>query len=329
MAITQKRTLGGLTVFPLGLGCMGMSAFYGDRDESASVVTLERAVDLGIDFFDTADMYGHGHNEELVGRVLKPVRNRVKIATKFGNTWNEKGERTGIRNDPTYIRQACDHSLQRLGVDVIDLYYMHRRDPKVPIEDSVGAMQLLVQAGKVRHLGLSEVSAETLRQAHAVHPIAALQTEYSLFTRDVEAEILPACRDLGVGFVPYSPLGRGFLTSGLRSLDQLGATDWRRQNPRFNEANFSKNVQVLEKLDGVARRKGCSTTQLALAWVLAAGQDVVPIPGTKKIKYLEENFGSLDVQVTPQDREEINALCPPGIVAGDRYPTEAMAAVNL
>ncbi|HEY0792581.1 MAG TPA: aldo/keto reductase [Chthoniobacterales bacterium] len=328
MAITLKRTLGGLTVFPLGLGCMGMSAFYGDRDEGASAATLERAVGLGIEFFDTADMYGHGHNEELVGRVLKPVRDRVKIATKFGNTWNEKGERTGISNDPAYIRKACDDSLQRLGVEVIDLYYMHRRDPKVPIEDSVGAMKQLVQAGKVRFLGLSEVSAETLRQAHAVHAIAALQTEYSLFTRDVEAAILPACRELGVGFVPYSPLGRGFLTSGLRSLDQLSANDWRRQNPRFNEANFSKNVEVLQKLDGFARRKGCSTTQLALAWVLAAGSDVVPIPGTKKIKYLEENFGSLDVQLTPQEREEVSTLCPPGAVAGERYPSEGMAAVN-
>lgn len=329
MAIAQKRRrLGELTTLPLGLGCMGMSAFYGDRDENQSVATLKRALELGIDFFDTADMYGLGHNEQLVGRVLKPVRDQVIIATKFGNTWNEKGERTGISNDPHYIKEACDRSLERLGIDVIDLYYMHRRDPQVPVAESVGAMKELVQAGKVRFLGLSEVSAETLRQAHAVHPIAAVQTEYSLFTRDVESDILPVCRQLGVGFVPYSPLGRGILTSGLRDLNQLSADDWRRQNPRFRPDNFSKNVEIIKQLDAIAQEKGCTTTQLALAWVLATGDDVVPIPGTKKAKYLEENVGALDVDLTPEERQRLSDLVPPGAVAGERYPEEGMAAVN-
>jgi aryl-alcohol dehydrogenase-like predicted oxidoreductase len=328
MATAQKRKLGELTVFPLGLGCMGMSAFYGERDEDQAVATLKRAIELGIDFFDTADVYGLGHNEELVGRVLKPVRDRVIIATKFANTWNENGERTGISNDPLYIKQACDRSLQRLGTDVIDLYYMHRRDPNVPVEDAINAMSELVREGKVRFLGLSEVSAATLRRAHSVHPITALQTEYSLFTRDVEAEILPVCRELGVGFVAFSPLGRGILTSGLRDLNQLTPDDWRRSVPRFQGENFSKNLEIVEKLDRIAQEKNCTTTQLALAWVLAAGEDVVPIPGTKRVKYLEENVGALDVQLTPEERQRLSDLVPPGSVAGERYPEEALEAVD-
>ncbi len=328
MLTVPKRKLGELTVFPLGLGCMGMSAFYGGRDENQSLATLERSIELGIDFFDTADMYGFGANEELVGKALKPVRNRVVIATKFGNTWNSRNERTGVSNDPRYIKEACDSSLQRLGVDVIDLYYMHRRAIDVPVEDSVGAMKELVLAGKIRFLGLSEVSIETLRKAHAVHPIAALQTEYSLFSREVEADVLPECRKLGIGFVPYSPLGRGVLTSGLRNLDQLDADDWRRSIPRFQEANFARNREIVKKLDDFARAKGCTTTQLALAWVLAAGDDVVPIPGTKKVRYLEENFGSLKIQLTAEEHSQLSALSPPGSVAGERYLAEGMSLVN-
>ncbi|MBV9999436.1 MAG: aldo/keto reductase [Verrucomicrobia bacterium] len=329
MATSQeRRKLGALTTSPLGLGCMGMSAFYGERDEEQSVATLKRALELGVDFFDTADVYGMGHNEELVGRVLKPIRGQVIIATKYANTWNEKGERTGISNDPRYIKQACDRSLQRLGINVIDLYYMHRRDPQVPVAESVGAMKELVEAGKVRFLGLSEVSVQTLREAHAIHPIAAVQTEYSLFTRDVETEILPACRELGVGFVPYSPLGRGILTSGLRDLNQLSPHDWRRNSPRFQPENFSRNVEIIKQLDAVAQEKGCTTTQLALAWVLAAGDDVVPIPGTKKVKYLEENVGALKVHLTPEECRRLRELVPPGAVAGERYAEEGMAAVN-
>jgi aryl-alcohol dehydrogenase-like predicted oxidoreductase len=328
MLTVPKRKLGALTVFPLGLGCMGMSAFYGGRDENESVATLERAIELGIDFFDTADVYGFGANEALVGKVLKPARDRVLIATKFGNTWNSRNERTGISNDPRYIKEACDRSLQRLGVDVIDLYYMHRRAVEVSVEDSVGAMKELVLAGKIRFLGLSEVSVETLRKAHAVHPIAAVQTEYSLFSREVEADILPECRELGIGFVPYSPLGRGVLTSGLRNLDQLDADDWRRSIPRFQEGNFARNLEIVKQLDVLAHAKGCTTSQLALAWVLAAGDDVVPIPGTKKVRYLDENFGSLKVRLTVEERARLSALSPPGSVAGDRYLAEGMALVN-
>ncbi len=326
--MSTPRHLGALTTSPLGLGCMGMSAFYGERDEPGSVATLQRALELGVAFFDTADMYGHGHNEELVGRTLRSVRDRIVLATKYGNTWNEQGERTGVSNDPKYIREACDRSLARLGFDVIDLYYMHRRDDRVPIEDSVGAMKALVEAGKVRHLGLSEVSADTLRRAHAVHPIAALQSEYSLFTREVEAEILPTCRELGVGFVPYSPLGRGALTSALRDLSELSPSDWRRQSPRFTSENFTKNLERVQQLDRIAHEKGCSTTQLALAWVLAAGDDVVPIPGTKKVKYLEENVRSLDVGLSPDERQRLSDLFPPGTAAGERYPEAAMTYVN-
>ncbi len=307
---------------------MGMSAFYGDRDEPQAIATLQRAVELGINFFDTADVYGFGDNESLVGEVLGPVRHQILIATKFGNTWNEKNERTGVSNDPDYIKEACDRSLQRLGIEVIDLYYMHRRDPKVPLEESIGALRELVEAGKVRFIGLSEVSADTLRKAHAIHPITALQSEYSLFSREVESEVLPACRALNVGFVPYSPLGRGMLTSGLRNLNQLEADDWRHSVPRFQAENFQKNIERVKALDELAKTKECTTSQLALAWVLAAGEDVVPIPGTKKTKYLEENVAAAKVQLSAEEMAELDRLFPSGSAAGERYPESAMVHLN-
>lgn len=327
----QTRQLGrsGLTVSAMGLGCMWMSEFYGEADEAESVATLHRAIDLGVTFLDTADMYGVGRNEELVGRAIRDRRDRVILATKFGNVRTEDGGFAGVNGRPEYVRQACDASLKRLGVDVIDLYYQHRVDRETPIEETVGAMTELVKAGKVRYLGLSEAAPGTLRRAHAVHPIAALQTEYSLWSRDPEDEILPACRELGVGFVPYSPLGRGFLTGQIKSPDDFAPDDFRRRSPRFQGENFAKNLELVAGIEAMAAEKGCKPSQLALAWVLAQGDDLVPIPGTKRVKYLEENAGALDVRLTPADLARIDALAPKGAAAGTRYPEAHMDRVNV
>ena len=310
----QTRKLGrsGLEVSALGLGCMGMSEFYGATDETEAVNTIHRAIDLGVTFLDTADIYGSGHNEHLVGRALKDRRDAVVLATKFGNVRDADGTFIGINGRPDYVRAACEASLKRLGVDVIDLYYQHRVDPNTPIEDTVGAMAALVTEGKVRYLGLSEAGAETIRRAAAVHPIAALQSEYSLWTREIESEILPTVRALGIGFVPYSPLGRGFLTGQITKIEDLDADDWRRKGPRFQGDNFERNLDLVTKVKALADAKGCTAAQLALAWVLAQGEDIVPIPGTKRRKYLEENVGALDVILTPED------LAAPG--TGDEGP---------
>lgn len=326
----KMRRLGrdGPEVSALGLGCMGMSDFYGQRDHHESVRTLHRAVELGVTFFDSADVYGVGANEELVGRELRGVRDRVFIATKFANTWGPNGERTGISGRPDYVRSACDASLKRLGLDVIDLYYQHRVDPRTPIEETIGAMAELVKAGKVRFLGLSEASAATIRRAHAVHPITALQTEYSLWSREPEESILPTLRELGIGFVPYSPLGRGFLTGQIKSPDDLEKDDWRRNSPRFQGEAFTRNLDLVAKLNQLAETKGCTAGQLALAWVLSQGDDVVPIPGTKKVRYLEENLASADLVLGTDELAAISQLMPAGSVSGERYPAAGMQAVN-
>ena len=322
----QHRKLRELTVSALGLGCMGMSEFYGEADEQESIRVIHRALDLGVTFLDTADMYGVGRNEELVGRAIRGRRDEVVLATKFGNVRGPNGERLGINGRPEYVRQACDASLKRLGVDHIDLYYQHRVDPDTPIEETVGAMAELVHAGKVRFLGLSEASAATLRRANAVHPITALQSEYSLWTRDPEEEVLPTCRELGIGFVAYSPLGRGFLSGQFRSPEDLPADDFRRHNPRFQGENFQKNLRLVEAVQDMAREKGCTPSQLALAWLLAQGNDIVPIPGTKRVKYLEENLGALDVHLNADDLAQLEAVFPLGAAAGERYPD--MSSVN-
>ncbi len=317
----EKRKLGkaGPLVSALGLGCMGMSEFYGDADQREAKQVIERALDLGVTFLDTADMYGPFTNEELVGATIAGRREDVVLATKFGNVRAAGGERLGIRGDAEYVRQACEASLRRLGVERIDLYYQHRVDPKVPIEETVGAMAELVREGKVAHLGLSEAAPETIRRAHAVHPIAALQTEYSLWSREPEAEILPTLRELGIGFVPYSPLGRGFLTGRFRGPEDLPRGDFRRANPRFEGENFDRNLQLVERVTEIAAAKDVTPGQLALAWVLAQGEDIVPIPGTKRLAYLEENAAAARVELSDQDLRRIDAAAPPGAAAGERY----------
>jgi aryl-alcohol dehydrogenase-like predicted oxidoreductase len=317
----KKRNLGsqGLVVSELGLGCMGMSQSYGPGDDKESVATIHRARELGIDFFDTSDVYGPFHNEELVGRALKGFRNEVIIATKFGVVRGRQGARE-YNGEPEYVKSACDASLQRLGIDHIDLYYQHRVDRDVPIEETVGGMADLVKAGKVRYLGLSEASARTIRRAHAVHPITAVQSEYSLWSRDIEDEVIPALRDLGIGLVAYSPLGRGFLSGEYKDPNDLAANDFRRSNPRFMGENFKRNLAALARLEQIASEKGVTTSQLALAWVLARGEDLVPIPGTKRRKYLEENAAAVNIRFSASELERIEAVAPKGFAAGDRYP---------
>jgi aryl-alcohol dehydrogenase-like predicted oxidoreductase len=325
----EQRTLGGqgLVVSALGLGCMGMSQSYGPGDDQESVATIHRALDLGMTFLDTADVYGPFTNERLVGRAITGRRDEVVLATKFGNQRLDDGSRV-VNGKPDYVRQACDASLERLGVDHIDLYYQHRVDRSVPVEETWGAMAELVQAGKVRYLGISEAAPATVRRAHAVHPVSAGQYEWSLFTRDLEDELLPTLRELGIGVVAYSPLGRGFLSGRITSPDDFGEDDFRRNHPRFTGENFARNLELVERVRELAASKGVTPSQLAIAWVLAQGDDVVPIPGTKRRRYLEENLGALDVELTGEDLAAIEEVTPRGSVAGARYNPEMMANVN-